>query len=131
MRNEADHSPPPSTTRRWVNKFYCAGRGIVIGIRGEASFAVHFTIGTAVVVLAAAMRLVAWQWCVLVLCIALVLAMELLNTVVERLMRLLHPARDPQVSQLLDIAAGAVLVVAIAAALCGCIVFVPELLRFL
>lgn len=101
------------------------------GVRGQASFAVHFAIATTVMLIAAAFRLESWQWCVLVLCIGIVFAMELFNTVIERLVRVVHPEHDPEVGTLLDIAAGAVLVASLAAAVCGCIVFLPELWRML
>lgn len=102
-----------------------------MGIRGQASFAVHFAIAIVVVLMAAVLRLESWRWCVLVLCIGLVLAMELFNTAIERLVQIVHPAHDTEVGNLLDIAAGAVLIAAVAAAICGCIVLVPELARLL
>lgn len=129
MGMRPDQSPPPWTARSWFNKFRWAGRGFMVGIRGQASFAVHFAIGAVVLLLAAILRVEPWQWCVLVLCIGIVLSMELFNTVIERLVRFVHPAHDPEIGALLDIAAGAVLVAAIAAAVCGCIVLLPELWR--
>ena len=127
MRHHPDQPPPSSAFHSWVNRFRFAGRGVLLGMRGQPSFAVHLFIAAAVILLAALLQLASWQWCVVILCIGLVLAMELFNTVVERLTRILHPAHDPEIGELLDIAAGAVLVVAIAAAVCGFVVLLPEL----
>jgi diacylglycerol kinase len=98
-----------------------------IGIVGQASFRVHFGVALVVFLLAFQLPISRWGWCVLIVCVGLVLALELVNTVIERLTKVLHPSHDPEIGNLLDIAAGAVLVVAIAAACCGLLVLGPPL----
>ena len=61
------------------------------------------------------MSLTDWRW--LILAIALVFATEGLNSAIEQLCDHLHPARHPAIGTVKDVAAGAVLVCAIAAAL--------------
>ncbi len=119
--------PEPSARRRWCNKFRWAGRGLWVGVTGQASFRVHFAAALAVFLLASLLPIARWEWCVLIVCVGLVLALELVNTVIERLTKVLHPGHDPEIGNLLDIAAGAVLVVAIAAACCGLLVLGPPL----
>ncbi|MDA6987305.1 diacylglycerol kinase family protein, partial [Escherichia coli] len=66
-------------------------------------------------------------WTVVVLCFGVVIAAELFNTAIERLVDLVSPERHPVAGQVKDIAAGAVLVCAVAAAIIGLIIFIPYL----
>jgi diacylglycerol kinase len=50
---------------------------------------------------------------------------------VEELADLVHPARDPRVQRLKDVAAGGVLAAALAAAAAGCFLFGPRLWHLL
>ena len=43
---------------------------------------------------------------------------------------MVHPSFNTQIKAIKDVAAGAVLVVAIAAAVCGAIIFLPKLYQF-
>ena len=60
-----------------------------------------------------------------VLCFGLVLAAEGFNTAIERLVDLVSPDYHPIAGDVKDVAAGAVLICAIAAAIVGMIVFIP------
>ena len=60
----------------------------------------------------------------------MVIGAELFNTAIERLVDLVSPRRNPLAGQVKDIAAGAVLVCALAAIAVGLIIFVPYLTRF-
>jgi len=68
---------------------------------------------------------------VVVLCVSLVLALEILNTAVERLCDLvdeLHTlGQDARIRDIKDLAAGAVLLAAVGSATIGVLVFGPEL----
>lgn len=63
------------------------------------------------------------EWIVIILCIGVVIAAELFNTAIEKLVDLVSPERHPIAGQVKDIAAGAVLVCAVAAAIIGIIIF--------
>ena len=54
-------------------------------------------------------------WAIVALTSALVLALELVNSAVERLIDLLHPAIHPEIKAIKDMLAGAVLVISCAA----------------
>ena len=53
---------------------------------------------------------------------------ELVNTAIERLTDLASPTRHPLAGQAKDVAAGAVLIISIAAAIVGGVVFIPYLI---
>ena len=69
------------------------------------------------------------EWCIVLLCFGMVLAAEGFNTAIERLVDLVSPERHPVAGDVKDVAAGAVLICAIAAAIIGCIIFLPYLLN--
>ena len=62
------------------------------------------------------------EWCVLVLCIAVVLAAELFNCALERMGRAITRDYDEQLRDALDMAAAAVLVAALGAAVVGTLI---------
>jgi len=67
---------------------------------------------------------------IIILCSGVVIAAELFNTAIEKLVDLVSPQQHPVAGQVKDIAAGAVLVCAATAAIIGLIVFIPYLTRF-
>ena len=83
--------------------------------------------GATVVVIAAALllRLSAGDWCWIILALSIVWTAEALNTAFEFLADAASPAFHPLVRDAKDVAAGAVLITAIAAAIIGALVFWP------
>ena len=63
----------------------------------------------------------------LVLVIGFVLAAELFNTAIEKIMDYISIERNPEIKFIKDVAAAAVLVAAITAFITGCIIFIPKL----
>ena len=67
------------------------------------------------------------EWCWIVLAIAIVWTAEALNTAFEFLADAASPNFHPVVKDAKDVAAGAVLITAIAAVIVGLIIFVPHI----
>ena len=101
------------------------------GIRGHSSFFVHFFAAALVVAAAVAMDCTLMQWCVLLLCIGVVLTAELFNSAIETLHRGLDVQTRERTWKSLDIAAGAVLMASITAAVVGLLVFGKRLAQLL
>src|SRR5438552_1327600 len=88
--------PPPAAPteparrprpRPWGDKFRDALRGLKCGVRGKASFAVHFFFAVLSVIAASVFGCAAVEWCLLLGCIGLVLTAELFHCAVEALYR--------------------------------------------
>jgi diacylglycerol kinase len=125
-----ERTDPPAdfrTRQTWGAKFRVAFRGLKLGMRGHASFSVHFFFAALVVAAAVVLRCDVTQWCVLLGCIGLVLITELFNSAVETLFRGLDEETKSRTWPCLDIAAGAVLLASIFAAVIGSIVFLQQL----
>ena len=76
------------------------------------------------------MNLSAEEWIVIAFAIGLVLAAEAINSSIEALADLVSPEYNEAIKRTKDLAAGAVLILAITAAIVGLIVFIPKLFIF-
>ncbi len=115
----------------FLNKFKCAFRGIVVGSRNQSSFRVHLLITALVIGLAAWLQVTSIEWCLLALCISIVLALELFNSSIESLAKAIDRQHNEQLRDALDIASGAVLVSAIGAAVVGIVILLPRFIQIL
>lgn len=114
--------------REFLRSFVYAGRGVALGLRGCRNLRVMAALGVAAVGLGLVVGLTPGAWCAVALACGLVLAVELLNSAGEELADLVQPEHDPRVGRAKDLMAGASLVVSLAAAAVGAIVFLPKLL---
>ena len=97
----------------------------------QANARIHACAAVAAVALGIFFKIERWEWCAVAGAIGLVFAAEGLNTAVEALTDLVSPNEHPLAGRAKDMAAGAVLCAAIAAAVLGAIVFLPRLWSFL
>lgn len=105
--------------------FGYAFNGIAAFLRSEPHARIH-AVATVVVVAAGCWyKVTPTEWILLVIVMATVWITEMLNTVIEKIMDHLSPAYHPKVKWIKDVAAGAVLVAAIAAAITGALIFIP------
>jgi diacylglycerol kinase len=114
--------------RSWTAKFCGAFRGLLVGTRRQTSFAVHLVFTLAVVAAAGWLRVSRLEWCLLILCIGVVLSAEMFNSALETLARAIDTQYNRHLADGLDIASAAVLLSAAGAALCGLLILVPRVL---
>jgi diacylglycerol kinase len=123
-----DYRPPH---RSWPRKFADAFSGAAHGIQGQSSFYAHFVIAAAVIVLAALLQVSRTEWCLLVLCIASVLAAEMFNSALETLAKAVDHRHNLHLESALNIGSAAVLIAAMGAATVGAVTFLPRLAAIL
>ncbi len=121
--NQPDHS--------WSAKFRYAFRGLGVGVRNQNSFVVHLPLALAVVIGATCFRVSQSEWCVLMLCIAIVSSAEMFNSALEHMAKAVSHERREELRDSLDTAAAAVLVAALGSVVVGAIIFAPRLLPLL
>ncbi|MBL0741356.1 diacylglycerol kinase family protein [Chryseolinea lacunae] len=114
--------------RRLLKSFVYAFHGIWSGISGERNLKVQ--IGVALLVVGAGfyVQITPEEWCIVCLCIGVVIGLELMNSAIEELVNMITLERNPQAGKIKDIAAGAVLVVSCMAVVVGIIIFRKYLL---
>ncbi len=111
-----------------VASFRFAGEGLAHLVRTQRNARIEIAIGLAAVALGLWLGLAAMEWAVLVLTIALVLILEGLNSAVELVVDLASPERHPAAKAAKDLAAGMVLIAALASVAVGIALFGPRLL---
>jgi diacylglycerol kinase len=110
--------------RSWLSKFRAAFHGIALAARGQHSFLVHGGCAALVILAGIVLRVGLVEWCLLVVCITLVLAAEAFNSALESLGRIVDREHNPQLGAALDMASGAVLLCALGASVVGLIIFI-------
>ncbi len=111
-----------------VSSFRFAFAGLWWTLKTQRNMRIHVAVGVAAFALGAVLRLSAVEFAVIALTAAVVMAAEMINTVVEAAVDLASPEYHPLAKIAKDVAAGAVLVTALGAVAVGLFIFVPHLL---
>ena len=99
-------SGPPGRAAGLVRSFHYAFAGLFYLARTQRNFRIHLAAGTLASLLARVLGLSAVEWAVFVLIMTMVLAAEMVNTVVEAAVDLASPAYHPLAKVAKDVAAG-------------------------
>ncbi|HEX2534924.1 MAG TPA: diacylglycerol kinase family protein [Chitinophagaceae bacterium] len=111
-----------------IRSFRYALAGIGRALRTEHNTWIHGALTAAAFGAGLWLRISAGEFAALVCVMALVWMAELMNTALEKAMDFITLERHPQIKAVKDIAAGAVLVSALAAAIVGALIFLPKLI---
>jgi diacylglycerol kinase len=111
---------------RQIKSFGYALNGLKIVLGSQQNIWIHLMVTLCVVVCGKFVGLTNPEWCVIVVTISLVLAMEVMNTAIEKLVDFVSPGFHQQAGIVKDIAAAAVLLTAIGAVIVGLIIFLPK-----
>lgn len=116
--------------KKQIRSFRYAWQGIKCCVGKEQNLSFHLIAAATVIIAGFYFGITQTEWLMIILCIGMVIAAELFNTAIEKLVDRVSPERNPIAGQVKDIAAGAVLICAAAAAIIGLIIFIPYLTRF-
>ena len=112
-----------------VRSFRRACAGIWRMIRCQHNAWIHAALTIIVIASGFSFRLSGGEWCWLVLAVSIVWTAEALNTAFEFLADVTSPEFHPLVRDAKDVAAGAVLITALASIVIGVIVFSPHVMK--
>ena len=118
---------PPGLLRRRAASFGYATRGVWAALRTEVHLWFHAVATVVVLGLGLYVGLARWEWVAVALAVGAVWCAELVNTAIEAVVNLVSPEYHPLAGRAKDVAAGAVLVMALAALVVGVLVFGPYL----
>ncbi len=118
--------PPKSSL---YQGFSYAISGIVSTIKSELHFKIHILAALLAVSAGIFLQIETHEWLWIALSIAIVMVAELLNTSIESLSNMVSPEYHPLIKKTKDAAAGAVLIAALFALICGLIIFIPHLIE--
>lgn len=109
-----------------ANSFRYAFQGLADLLRSQPNARIHLAMTIAVIGTGFYFDISRMEWVALVLCIALVFALEAVNTALEYLTDLVSPGFHPLAGKAKDAAAAAVLLAAAGAVVVGLIIFLPK-----
>ncbi|WP_339250615.1 diacylglycerol kinase family protein [Sporosarcina sp. FSL W8-0480] len=110
----------------FFKSFYYAFKGIQHGVFAERNMKFHTIAAIGVIVGGILTGLPKMEWIIIILLIGGMLALELMNTAIERTVDLVTEEFHPLAKQAKDLASGAVLIFAICCAIIGMIIFIPK-----
>lgn len=110
-----------------LKSFVYAWAGIIRFFRTEHNAQIHLAVTIVVIFLSFLLKINKTETVAVVFSIAFVWVTEMINTAIEKAMDFITVERHPQIRNVKDMAAGAVLVAAIVAVVIGGIVFIPKI----
>ena len=113
-----------------IASFRYAFEGILEVIKSQANFKIHLLAAFLAIIAGYCFSISTTEWCLIIASIAAVLSAETFNTAIEHLTNLVSPDYHVLAKRTKDAAAGAVLFMAIGAAIIGVLIFLPKVLSF-
>ena len=110
---------------RLKKSFSHAFDGLAYAIRRERNFRIELLVGVVVLGMIFVLKVKNWEAILLILMIMWVLILELINTVLERIVDMLKPKVHPYSKLIKDVMAAVVLISAFVAVIVGIIIFYP------
>jgi diacylglycerol kinase len=111
-----------------LRSFGYAFEGVAYILRTQRNARIELAVAIAAVALAAWLGITSIEWAVLVLTIAVVLALEWINTALELAVSLASPERHPSAKAAKDVAAASVLLGAVVSVVVGLLLFASRIL---
>ncbi len=116
---------------RFLNSAMHAVRGLLYCFQCEKNLQVQFALAVIAFFAGIFFGLTPQEWLAILLCSAIVLGMEIMNTAIERLCDVVTNSIHPAIKQVKDIAAGGVLLVSVISLATGCIIFIPRIISII
>ena len=110
-----------------LKSFTYAITGIRLMLTGERNFRIHIIAMLCVIAAGIIFSISQTEWCIIIIAIGCVLTAEALNSAIEKLSDVASPGYNELIKKVKDIAAGAVLMMSVAAAIVGLIIFIPKI----
>ncbi|MBD7935813.1 MULTISPECIES: diacylglycerol kinase family protein [Cytobacillus] len=110
-----------------LSSFYFAFIGVFTALKAERNLKIHFVMAVLVIFFGIIFELTKTEWLLVSFAIAGMIALELMNTAIERVVDLVTTEQHPLAKQAKDIAAGAVLIFAVLTVIIGLSIFLPKI----
>ena len=114
-----------------IKSFAFALNGLKACFCSETNFKIHLLFAAIAVSFGIGFKISDTQWLAIIFCIASVIALEMLNTAIEKLCDVVHKDFHPEIKKVKDISAGAVLVAAVCSLIVGAVIFVPKIIIYI
>jgi diacylglycerol kinase len=112
---------------RVLKSFSFAFQGLKDCLLNEKNFRIQYVTALIILIAGIFFSLSNMEWISILICFALVLSFEIINSAIEKLCDLVCPSISPVIKKVKDMCAAAVLVSAIISFIIGCIIFIPKI----
>lgn len=106
----------------FFKSFIYAFNGIKLSLQ-QRNMKVHVSCALLAIACGFILKINTAEWCMILICIGIVLALETINTAIESFVDLIEPNHHPIAGKIKDLAAGAVLIFSIVSALIAIMIF--------
>lgn len=113
----------------FIRSFGYAFSGIAQAFRDGRNFKVQLCFAILAIALGIALAIDPVEWAIVVVCIAVVLGGECVNTAIEAVVDLVSPDYDERAKRAKDCAAGAVLLCSMASVVVAALLFLPRIIQ--
>ena len=114
-------------SKKIINSFKYAIQGILTSFKTERNMKIHTCIMILVIIVGILFKINKYEWIICVICFAIVIGGELFNTAIETVVDMVMPYKNEKAKLAKDVSAGAVLALAMGAAIVGFIIFMPKI----
>jgi diacylglycerol kinase len=115
--------------RRFIRSFKYAFEGIHFAFRNDQNLLVHLLVAFIVINVSIALRVTPAQMAILGLTMMMVITAEMINSAIEKMVDLITKEHRQEAKIAKDVAAGMVLVTALAAVIIGTLILLPYVLK--
>ncbi len=113
--------------KNWLEALNCAIEGVIYAFKTQRHIRYHYVIAAAALVLSLVLRLPMLEFVVFAISVVVLLFAEMLNTAIEETVNLLEDKKNVIAKNAKDVAAGAVLISAIAVLIVSYMIFTKHL----
>ncbi len=117
--------------KRLMESFWYALEGINHALNSDQNLIIHFIIASLVIAASIIFQVTPFEMGLLGLTILLVIATEMINTAIEKMVDLITKEHRIEAKVAKDVSSGMVLITAIGSLIIGVLVFAPHILRLL
>lgn len=114
----------------FLKSFSYAFKGLVYSLK-QRNMKIIFSVAILTILAAIFLKVNSSDWCILLICIGLVMALEMMNSAIEGIVDLISPDYNEKAGRIKDMAAGAVLIASVISFIIGVIILGKYFLSFL
>ncbi len=118
----------PFSISKRLKSFSFAFNGLKILVQEEHNAWIHIFVAVCVLIAGFLLQISIIEWIIIVLCIGLVFALELINSAIENLADFVSPQKNEIIKKVKDLSAAAVLIAAFCSVIVGLVVFLPKII---
>jgi len=126
---QKNNQPEKFSWAKRIAGFRYAFNGLKILIKEEHNARIHLFAACCVLIAGIVFKISPNEWIAVIFCIGVVFALELINSAIENTVDFISLEKSETIKKIKDLAAGAVLIAAIASAIIGLIIFLPKMLK--